>query len=298
MKKWIFILLAVVLTAIIGLWIVFRFFMNFTQTPAEIQTYFESRGLEAPVSDSVEVDGRKVHYVSVGADTLPWVVWVHGSPGTWDAWIKFLADSTLRSKYHQVAIDRLGYGGSDPRAVSSLALQAEAVAAVLKTAPAGTERLLLGHSFGGPVVVKLAMIHPELVDGFASLAGFTDPELEERPWLFTLFLAPGLNQLIPPDMRVSNEEIHPLKGELETMRPDWSSLTMPSAWVQGDKDVLVKYANLDYAEKMLPEPPMAAIRLKGENHFIPWTQFERIKKVVDQLHEAVQKRPQAAQTAP
>ncbi len=290
MKKWIKIVLLVILALIIGLWVVFRFFLNFTQTPEEIKAYFNTKGLEAPVSSFVEVDGRKVHYVSTGADTLPWVVWVHGSPGTWDAWIKFMADSSMRAKYHQVAVDRLGYGGSDPRSVSSLSLQADAVAKILEKAPEGTIRLVVGHSFGGPVTVKLAMEHPELVDGFASLAGFTDPELEERPWLFTLFLNPWLKWVVPPDMQVSNEEIHPLKGELEKMIPEWSRLTMPSAWIQGDKDVLVKYANLDFAMKMLPEPPMASISLKGENHFLPWTQPDLIMSVIDQLRQAALER--------
>jgi pimeloyl-ACP methyl ester carboxylesterase len=43
---------------------------------------------------------------------LPTLFFVHGSPGSWDAYKQFLEDSDLLKKFRIVSIDRPGFGYS------------------------------------------------------------------------------------------------------------------------------------------------------------------------------------------
>ena len=55
--------------------------------------------------------GRPVHVVAAGDPALPPVLFIHGSPGSWEAWQDYLADPELSSRAHLLAIDRPGFGG-------------------------------------------------------------------------------------------------------------------------------------------------------------------------------------------
>jgi pimeloyl-ACP methyl ester carboxylesterase len=53
------------------------------------------------------------------------LVFVHGSPGSWEGWAHYLVDPDLQKKYHVIAVDRPGYGGTGAgRSEGSLAKQA------------------------------------------------------------------------------------------------------------------------------------------------------------------------------
>jgi pimeloyl-ACP methyl ester carboxylesterase len=273
----------VLLGLLVAVFITFRFFMDFTVKPEQINQRYAEKGMAPPVFDTLAVNGHSIRFTATGDPTRPWVVWVHGSPGTWDAFISYLTDYTLREKYYQIAIDRPGYGGASKAPVSSLEMQAAPIAALLERAPEGVPRIVAGHSFGGPVVVRLAMDHPNCVEGIFVMAGFTDPALGKRPWLFRQFRKKPLRWLVPPDLNMSNDEITPIGEELALMAPSWHKLTLPVAWIQGDKDMLVPTAHLDYALANLPKPPAVLHRLPEENHFIPWSQRALVMSALDSL---------------
>jgi hypothetical protein len=57
--------------------------------------------------------GRNLHTVSIASsDTLPWVLFAHGSPGASDAFIEYLADTVLTRHFNLIAFDRAGFGYS------------------------------------------------------------------------------------------------------------------------------------------------------------------------------------------
>jgi pimeloyl-ACP methyl ester carboxylesterase len=76
----------------------------------------------------------------------------------------------LRQKVHMIAVDRPGFGASDWGHVQrSLARQCEDIAPPLDHASPGRRVILVGHSFGEPVVVRLAMDYRAKINGLAPI---------------------------------------------------------------------------------------------------------------------------------
>ncbi len=245
-----------------------------------IVAYFADTPVK-PAFRQINVQGRVVHYAQIGDSTLPLVVFIHGSPGSWDAFIGFFTDSTLYQKARLVSVDRLGFGKSGlglPE--KSLRQQAAAIAAVIETVQPGGRAILVGHSLGGPVAARLAMDFPRRVRGLILVAPSIDPSLEKKEWFRPVLSAFPVRQLLPAEFDVSNQEISPLRGELEQMLPHWAELQIPVTVIQGDKDNLVSPANAAFAQRMLPHNPPTLRIISGMNHFIPWRR-------PDLIHEAI-----------
>jgi pimeloyl-ACP methyl ester carboxylesterase len=144
--------------------------------------------------------------------------------------------------------------------------------------------ILVGHSLGGPVIARMAMDYPELVDGLILVAASIDPDLEpNETWFRAPLATPFLSWLLPASLRASNEEIYQAKPELKKMLPLWAKITCPVFVVQGEKDILVPPGNADFAASMLVNAPVLIVR-KDVNHFIPWSHPELIRDaIVDML---------------
>ncbi len=54
-----------------------------------------------------------MHYTHLGDLDLPLVVLVHGTPGSSNGFMDYLADSLLPEKAQLIALDRPGFGDSD-----------------------------------------------------------------------------------------------------------------------------------------------------------------------------------------
>ena len=59
------------------------------------------------------------------------LIFVHGAPGSWDAFKKYVVDKDIRERARVVSIDRPGYGGSGREAMPSIAEQADIVKEVI-----------------------------------------------------------------------------------------------------------------------------------------------------------------------
>jgi len=219
-----------------------------------------------------DINGRNMHYTFTGNDSLPVVIMVHGSPGSSADMLDYLADSTMLQHVNIVAVDRPGFGESDyGRAETSVQEQAAVLVPLVEKFKHG-KVIMVGHSYGGPVIARFAMDYPQLVDGLVIVAGSIDPELEPPTWWKRPFDLPVIRLIVPSALRISNREILPLRAELEKMRPDWPKITCPVSVVQGTKDDLVPAGNADYARNMLAGKPNVSINmLEGENHFIIWS---------------------------
>lgn len=232
-----------------------------------------------------KINGCNLHYVSTGVDTLPTLVFMHGSPGSWSAFQDYLKDNDLQRKYHLIGIDRPGFGFSDYGNAEHMDKQAEIIAALLHKLKRGRPLFLVGHSLGGPLVVEVAANNPGLVNGLVLLAASVDPKEEKsEKWRYVLAYTP-LRYLIPAFLRVSNDDLMYFKGDVLQMPVMLSKIKCSVHILHGNHDSLVPYANALYAkDNLVNASSVELITLQGEDHFIPWTNYKDIKKVLMELN--------------
>ncbi len=70
-----------------------------------------------------------LHYVQTGNDSFPTLLFVHGTPGSWDAFQNYLKNSGLLQHYRIISIDRPGFGYSDFGNVRNISQQAAIISA-------------------------------------------------------------------------------------------------------------------------------------------------------------------------
>lgn len=223
---------------------------------------------------------RTLRYVEVADDPKrPLVVFVHGSPGDWRGWSEYLLDKDLKSSANMIAVDRLGFGGSDRGHFEpSLVVQAKAIAPLLEKVPSGQRVVVVGHSYGGPLAARLAMDYGDKVTDLVILAGSIDPSQERTAWYQYVAEWPPVSWLLPKEILVANREIMALKGELTDMSPLWSKITQRVSVIQGDQDNLVPPENADFAERVLTHTSaLSMVRIEKMNHFLPWKQYALVK---------------------
>lgn len=260
---------------------------SFRMTPKEVDNYFKFSELK-PTIESYKVNKRKVNFASVGSDSLPTVIFLHGAPGSWSAFIDFLANHNLNTRSKVVSVDRPGYGYSNfGNSEPSLQKQSELLKPLLEKY-SDTPNILVGHSLGGSMVAKLAMLYPELVDGLILVAPSIDPELEpDETWFRLPLHTPFLRWVLPVSLRMTNDEIYFLKDELELMLPDWSKINIPVTVIQGMEDELVPPGNADFAKEQLSNAKVKVVLIEDMNHFVPWSNPELIEDAIKEQLEDI-----------
>lgn len=236
-----------------------------------------------PTFGTINRNGQTIHYACIGADSLPTILFIHGSPGSWDAFIGFFTDSSLYNHAQLISVDRPGFGKSGlGHPVTSLQAQAAAIAPLLRQKQATHKPIIVGHSLGGPVAVRLAMDYPEQVGGLILVDPSIDPDLERGEWYRPIGAAFPVRYLLPTELDVSNREISALKIELQRMLPLWPSIRIPVIVIQGTEDELVPPGNATFARRMLQQAPVTIQLIPGMNHFIPWRRPDLIRAAIRQ----------------
>ncbi|WP_189154657.1 alpha/beta fold hydrolase [Lentzea pudingi] len=119
-------------------------------------------------------DGRVIRAVTAGEGPGPLVVFEAGMSAPGSSWIH--TQREVSARYRTLSYDRAGYGGSDvdphDRTLDRIADDLTALLDALgETAPV----LLVGHSWGGPIIRVFADRYPERVAGMV----FVDATLAE-----------------------------------------------------------------------------------------------------------------------
>lgn len=258
-------------------WLVFaQSCMTFRISDQKAAAEFKAKGIELKTF-TIRSGGHPFHFVQTGADTLPTLVFVHGTPGSWTAFEPYLKDSLLRTRFRMISVDRPGFGHSDYGNAMHLDQQSAIMGPVLQSLRNGHALWLVGHSMGGPMIVQLAVDYPQLADGLVLIAGSIDPAAEKpEKWRPILFKTP-LNYLVPGAMQPSNEELWYLKTDLKTLEQRLPQVHCPVYFIHGREDTWVPPVNVYYGfEKMTGAMKKDSLWLEG-NHFIPWTKYAAIR---------------------
>jgi pimeloyl-ACP methyl ester carboxylesterase len=235
-------------------------------------------------TNTITVNKRKLHYVFTGNDTLPTIVFIHGSPGSWDAFAGLLKDTDLLSRFRMFSIDRPGFGYSDFGNAMNLEDQSLIMAPLFQKIKNNRPVYLVGHSLGGPMIIQLEVDNPGVFSALVILAGSVDPGEEKPERWRKIFMGNPLEYLVPGALRPSNKELWYLKKDLKLLAPRMKEVNCDVHIIHGTKDQLVPYGNMAYAVKSLINvKSLDTISIPGANHFIPWTHYEIIKSTLLKL---------------
>ncbi|TDO28363.1 alpha/beta fold hydrolase [Sediminibacterium goheungense] len=233
---------------------------------------------------TIQVNKRRLHYAKTGNDSFPTIVFVHGSPGAWNAFEDYMRDPVLLKKYRMISVDRPGFGYSDFRDAMNLPDQSMIIQALFTKEDNGRPVYLVGHSLGGPLIVQMAVDNPGYFDALVILAGSIDPQLEQPEKWRPLLMNNPLKFLVPGAMRPSNDELWYLKKDLKLLADKISSVSARVYVIHGDKDMLVPYANMAFAVKTFSHARVLdTLTLPGANHFIPWSHYKAVRGVLLKL---------------
>jgi len=163
------------------------------------------------------------------------VILLHGAPANSSSWNRLLEEQAeALADYEIVAVDRLGYGASSPRAELSIAAHVDSIEPLLTPGC-----VLVGHSYGGPVALRAAAEHPGLVSGLVLVAGATDPTMNDAQWARKAVDAVSI--LLPKAWANANLELLALTDENDQMQPLLEGVTARTAALHGKWDPVCPY---------------------------------------------------------
>ena len=263
-------------------------FVQFRKTDQDVHVFLSTNRLEGRIGYYTAL-GRRIRYLSVGADSLPVLFLVHGSPSSFSIYERLMTDTALRGQFRIVAVDRPGYGGSgfgDPE--PSIERQAYMLWPLLRsaryydTAHTRTRKvLLMGGSFGTSVACRLLMDHPGAADGLVLLAPALGPGLEKTYWFSPLIELSWLRWSVPRLFRSANTEKLAHPAELKRMLPLWNRIDVPVFYLQGSADHLVYTTNSGFAQQHLGRCPYLHIEwLPGRPHFFIFSDQPAIVRTI------------------
>jgi pimeloyl-ACP methyl ester carboxylesterase len=281
-----------ILIFFIILLLVFDRLVQFRMDNKDLTSWFRHRHVE-PHIGYFEAAGRKVRYVRTGDSSDATILFIHGAPSSMSYWRNYLTDSILVARAAMYAADRPGYGYSglaDP--VPDIAMQAHVQELLLDSVhKAHHPIIVVGVSYGGPIACRLAMDHPELVDGLVLVAPPIGPGQEKVFWFTNLVESPFIHWFVPRMLQTANREKVHHREELTKMLPLWGGIHIPVIYLQGENDGLVDTTNANFARSHLINVPYLSIRMiPGRGHLIAYAEKDKIEAAILEMLDRVEKK--------
>ena len=283
-------LLVLILFVIIACF-VFDHYVQFRKSDKELNKFFTEKHIPGHIGYYTS-HGRKLRYVSIGGDSLPTLVFIHGSPASMSLYRGRFTDPDIRRTFRILAVDRPGYGYSgfgNPE--PSIQKQSEMIRDLLD----GLNKvkhpvIVVGGSFGAPIACRLAMDHPQLVDGLVLTGPAIGPGREKVFWFAPIIEHPAIRWFIPRMFRSANTEKLHHKEQLEKMLPLWKNIRVPVMYMQGAKDKLIDTSNASFAKQQLVNAPYLSVYFfPNRGHYLAQYEWPTIKDRIMKMYDMVNK---------
>jgi pimeloyl-ACP methyl ester carboxylesterase len=268
---------------------VFDQFVQFRMSDKEIFSFFSQNKVKGEVR-YYNKNGRKIRYLSVGDDSLPTLLFIHGSPSSTSFFMEYFKDSLFLHTFKMYAVDRPGYGSSGfGKPEPSIEKQADIIQPILEELNKVRHPVILvAASYGSSIACRLAMDNPQLVNGLILIGPSLAPGEEKTYWFTPVIENPLINWTIPRMFQSANtEKIHHREGLCE-MLPLWKNIRVPVMYLQGAQDKLIYTSNAAFAKKQLINAPCLDIHFfEGLPHFIEFRERPAIRQKILEMLDLV-----------
>ncbi len=229
---------------------------------------------------NIVIDNLLLSYYSLNGKDQKSVLFLHGWRSESSLWEKAMITLT-QNGYAVYALDLPGFGGSQyPEISYGVAEYAEIVKKFILTFNLSNV-VLVGHSFGGRISIKLAVYEPELISKIVLVdsAGFIDTSLKKKlksivaKILRPLFKISRLKSLKPRIYNLMGAGDYLATPKLtgsyvkivqEDLTSDMEKISQPTLIFWGDKD---KITPIDYAKRMKTLITNSQLEIVPGDHF-------------------------------
>ncbi len=252
--------------------------MSFSASKEDVLEAF-SKTKYQPTHHFIESREGKLHYITAGDSTKPAVLLIHGSPGSWDAWLDILTQTNFLDNYYAIAVDRPGYYQTTLKAEYSLQQQSALLSPLINKYCKAC--VVAGHSYGGALAIQTALDNPKTIQAFVSIAGTIADSLQDPRFYNYILKYSPLQWIIAPEFMASNREMMALEEDLPKMELQLSSYSGKAAFIQGDEDMLVNPDSPDYLKIRLPMARVKMWTRQEMNHFVIWSDKDLVLEALD-----------------
>lgn len=253
------------------LWtLVLPFFVFSCQKSGQIRP----KAIIPEITHFIEHTDTRLHFVSLGDPYAPPILFIHGAPGNWKAYNTLLQDSVLRSRFHIISVDRLGYGKSRKRkqkVVTSIVQQADAIVEALHVNLSGEKALIVGRSYGAAIAAEIGIRYAEKTKNIFLISPVIDPDKEKYFWFAYAAKHWFVRQFLSLDLIAATDEKFAHERELRKIQEDWHNLRVPTTVFMGGRDWIADLGNFHFAKKKLKKENSKFIYIPDAGHMIAET---------------------------
>jgi pimeloyl-ACP methyl ester carboxylesterase len=231
----------------------------------------------------IKDDTLSLSIASIGADTLPMLLLIHGAPGSLWGYMNLMDDKDLQKHFHIVSVDRVGYGKSrlkKRKFVTSIETQAKALLPIFALNHSEQRVTVLGRSYGAPIAAKMVSLVPDKVKELIMVSPVIDPDKEKFYWFSKWGRNSFVQLFLPGEFNTATAEKYSHSDELKKMLPVWQNIHVPTTVIQGGNDWIADPENLDFARKHIKSKRAQYIFLHNAGHMITYTHASMIKEML------------------
>jgi len=251
-------------------------------TEKSIRKHYANEKIK-PVVQIIENDSLRIRVASMGPDSLPMLLLIHGAPGAWWGYLNMLDDPDLQKKFHIVSVDRMGYGKSrlkNLKHVTSIEKQAACLLQVLQLNKSTEKVMILGRSYGAPIAAAMTVMEPEKFKELVMVSPVIDPDLERFYWFSGIGKSRFVQWMLPQELNIATAEKYAHVEELKQISYIWQKISIPTTVITGGKDWIADPGNIVYARRNILAPGVQFISLPSAGHMITFSHKNLIKSML------------------
>lgn len=251
----------------------FYFFTKPKSDQAVLDTFKEFESMPTlTIEKFKEYRFRKLTFIN--NDTLPTMVFVHGTIGSSKDFIGYIVDSVLSKKANFISYDRVGYNYQDKHETqASIAFERDLLQHITKDLNK-KKTIIVGYSYGGPIALADKTKYKKTI----LIAPAVYSNVEPNFWFTNIYKWKLTRWLIPNIWKQAGKEKLTHKEDLRKFEDDWTTNKNNIVSIHGTNDIIVPFANSKFLEKKFPKNQFELINIPNANHYLIWTEFKQIRE--------------------